>query len=65
MSAVWQEELGDGANEEGLAERPFHQFQEGGLTSACSRHLLLRAYWWWLCLRCWFVEVAVRYIRRG
>jgi hypothetical protein len=32
MSAVWQEELGDGANEEGLAERPFHPFQEGGLT---------------------------------
>lgn len=36
MSAVSQEELGDGPNEKGLAERPFHPFQEGGLTCACS-----------------------------
>ena len=34
MSAVWQEELGDGAHEEGLAERIFRPFQEGGLTPA-------------------------------
>lgn len=32
MSAVWQEELGDGAHEEGLAEKLFHPCQEGGLT---------------------------------
>jgi hypothetical protein len=32
MPAVWQEELGDGAHEEGLAKRVFHPFQEGGLT---------------------------------
>ena len=31
MSAVWQEELGDGAHE-GLANRLFCPFQEGGLT---------------------------------
>ena len=38
MSAVWQEELGDGAHEEGLAKRLFHPFQEGGpSTSVCSR----------------------------
>jgi hypothetical protein len=32
MSAVWQEELGDGAHEEGLARRLFHPFHESGLT---------------------------------
>lgn len=32
MSALWQEELGDGAHEEGRAKRLFHPFQEGRLT---------------------------------
>ena len=49
MPAVWQEELGDGANE-GLAERPFHLFQEAGLTSACTRPLFHCASLWQMSL---------------